>query len=437
MNHEIPGPVPAGVTHSALGAGAFVSKWTINKNTLQVLSGGDLITSTQYSNANGVATPTSLQRLCSADLAPISAWFNAATGLGYNGRIFMDGEETTDGRALANVVTSGTSYQLNLFGRQAWENLLANPGTGNKTVVIGNDDTSGTGNGQVLVYAGDKQATGSDIDKAGLTNGKLYAIQVQGTSQESRTPAPGALGNKGVALNFGLVEVPNPGTLTTTATTDTALTAAGATAFLRPEDGAWNPANANQYFFVTTDRYDQVKDGVGAQVARTRLWQVDFVDASNPTLGGTIKAVLDGTEAGNMWDNLTITADGKILLEEDVGNEQHNGKIYMFDPVTGELKLMFKHDATLFGDIGAPGTKTQDEEGSGIIDVTSLFADASWYVGGKIFLTSDQAHNARTDTVEDGQLLLLAVATPEPVGLALMGPALAGLYLRRRRTTRV
>jgi hypothetical protein len=40
------------------------------------------------------------------------------------------------------------------------------------------DDTSPLG--QLYVYVGDKQSTGNDITKAGLTNGKFYGIKVTG-----------------------------------------------------------------------------------------------------------------------------------------------------------------------------------------------------------------------------------------------------------------
>jgi len=57
----------------------------------------------------------------------------------------------------------------------AYENLLANPHTGDKTVVAVTDDGQ---NGQVYFYYGDKQSTGSAIDKAGLTGGHLFGIKV-------------------------------------------------------------------------------------------------------------------------------------------------------------------------------------------------------------------------------------------------------------------
>ncbi len=57
----------------------------------------------------------------------------------------------------------------------AYENVVANAHTGNKTVVAMMDDGQ---NGQVYFYAGDKKATGNAIDQAGLTGGHLFGIHV-------------------------------------------------------------------------------------------------------------------------------------------------------------------------------------------------------------------------------------------------------------------
>ena len=45
-------------------------------------------------------------------------------------------------------------------------------------MVAGLDDV--TINGQVYFYVGTKTNTGSDVDKAGLNNGKLFGVAVAG-----------------------------------------------------------------------------------------------------------------------------------------------------------------------------------------------------------------------------------------------------------------
>ena len=107
MNHELTSD--KGVPRGHGGKGAFVSRWVINKDTLEVVSGQDFVTSpdkfhlfdrgeksyvTAAQLKNGPqAALLDLSRLCSADLAPVLAFFNPATGKGYNGRIFLNGEE--------------------------------------------------------------------------------------------------------------------------------------------------------------------------------------------------------------------------------------------------------------------------------------------------------------------------------------------------------
>ena len=76
----------------------------------------------------------------------------------------------------------GSSYELPYLGRMAFENSVANPGSGSRTVVAEQDDTSPTSdtdvNGQVYVYAGDKKSSGSPVERAGLSGGSLYGIKV-------------------------------------------------------------------------------------------------------------------------------------------------------------------------------------------------------------------------------------------------------------------
>jgi hypothetical protein len=40
--------------------------------------------------------------------------------------------------------------------------------------------------GQMYIYKGTKSRTGSSVDKAGLTNGGLYGIEVDGVADDSR-----------------------------------------------------------------------------------------------------------------------------------------------------------------------------------------------------------------------------------------------------------
>jgi len=446
MNHELANNRGAVRAHGSTGA--FVSKWVINKSDLSVVSGGDLIKkvygwdTTTQANATTDAT-VAFNRFCSADLAKQTAFYNSATGLGTQEKIFLNGDEGgSNGFAQATVVTgasAGNSYTLGKFnlstnasgltGVGGWENVVASPFAQNKTVVIGpNDGGTGIMTNALAVYVGTKTNTGSVVDMAGLTNGTLSFVTLAGNAAE-------------------IVDTTTRATNIVDGTRFT-LSGTASTTFSRPEDGAWNPANPNEFWFVTTDRLDQVSDGIGTQIGQTRLWKLAFDDITDPSKGGAIDLVLDGPTVGgqkvNMFDNMTFNeTSGTIILQEDVGGAAHNGKMWEYDPKTDQLTQLLMHDPSRFGNIGVAATSpyNNDEETSGVIDVTSIFvADPQERLWNRYYLTSDQAHyttGITTAQVEGGQLLLIqAVPEIDPAGmgsvLALVGGAL-GLLERRRR----
>jgi len=394
---------------------SFVSKWVIRKSDLMVLSGTDLMRTVYLWNGSGYTAYDStnssssalFQRLCSGDLPPVSAFYNSNGNKGTQERIFMNGEEVSDGRAMAHVVTgshAGSSYQIPWLGKISWENAVACPYEQNKTIVAGMDDASIT-TSNVYFYVGDKSKKGNEIAKAGLYAGKLYAVKVTGFPQErisstviNDPPTPGT--------HFDLVYLGDVTNLTG-AQLDSVSTARGATRFSRSEDGAWNPSSTSDFYFNTTDQIDQVNDGVRMQVGRSRVWHLHFKNIKTPKLGGTIEAVLDGTEGQNMLDNMAIDHNNHIVLLEDVGNSVHNGKIWLYDIANDMLTMIAKHDPARFGDISITATPpfTQDEETSGVIDVQGILGDG-------MFLFDDQAHyrtGIPLDIVEGGQYMAIYV----------------------------
>lgn len=389
ISHEFGSTV--GAVHAHGAKGAFVSKWVINKNNLSVVSGADLIQRvnlytpgvgyTLY-NAADTGYKKAFNRFCSSDLPVVSAFYNATTGLGTQERIFMNGEESgAEGRAFGHIVTgpnAGTTYELPALGKFSWENSVANPATGNKTVVAGTDDATP---GQVYIYIGNKTNSGTEMDKAGLTNGSLYGVAVNGLTAEVSASFPAA------NTNFTLVNLGNVKDSTGTSL-NTRSNTLGITNFLRPEDAVWDPTNASDLYFVTTN-------GFGSP---SRLWKLHFNNLNDLTLGGTVTALLDGTEGQQMLDNLTFDNFGHILLQEDVGNNVHNGKIWQYTLANDKLELLAQHDSTRFI-AGAANYLTQDEESSGIIDVQNILGKGN-------FLLVDQAHYAvGGDQVEGGQIL--------------------------------
>jgi hypothetical protein len=374
MNHELTNTSGVIRDHGAIGA--FVSKWVIDKETLEVVSGDDLIKRVfVVQNGQYVQATVAIGRLCSADLPARTALYNPATGLGYDGHIFLDGEEITGGRAFGHVVDTGDSYVLADIGTAAFENVVANPATGDKTVVVG---TSDGGDQSILVYTGAKKSSGNPVEMAGLTGGQSQKIFVPTLPTED-----GA-----VAAPVG----PQPFTL-----------AATGTFWDRPEDAAWDPKSPNDLYFVTT----------ASMTKHSRLWHVHFTDVSNPSLGGTVEMVLEGpadlTPGPKMMDNLTVNDHGQVLIQEDPGGNDYLAGIWQYDIASGDLRRITDHDPDRFLP-GAPAFETNDEESSGIIPAP--------FLGRGKYLLDVQNHTKLTDPelVEKGQLLVLSAPPGQKVG---------------------
>jgi hypothetical protein len=382
MNHEL--GATAGITRDHGVKGAFVSRWVIDKETHAVLHGEDLMKSTyvwDVTSGSYVPITSGLARLCSADLPGPNAFYNSVTGLGYNGRIFMDGEENgAPGRAFAHFL-DGNSYELPRLGKMSWENSVANPNTGDATIVVGLDDSTP---GQVYVYVGTKTISSDRVLAAGLGNGVLTGIKVSGLVQETDATVVAA-GTPFTVESLGDVSAKSGAQI------ELDSNALGISKFNRPEDGSWDPSNPNDFYFVTTASF----------TGRSRLWRLRFVDAANPSLGGTIDMLIDGTTGPKMMDNITVSKRGSVFIQEDVGGNVHLGKIWRYGIASGKLEIVAQHDPERFLP-GAAAFLTIDEESSGIIPVDEILGDG-WY------LLDVQAHYSANDTelVEGGQLLLM------------------------------
>jgi len=421
MNHEI---APSDGTIRAHGnKGAFVSAWVVEKDTLNVIQGHDVIQSVfAFTDNRWVEQKSTVfSRFCSADLAQSNAFFHSVSGKGTTEKIFLTGEEDAAshaGRGVAVVVTgadTGNLYILPAFGpftqeAVAWENLVAHPNAGEKTIVIATSDGGSNG---VYVYVGTKQNTGNEVEKAGLVNGKLYRVVIHNATNE--TPADDAgLGIVNGSVAFSLVEnTPDLGV--------------PGTSFLRPEDGVWDIVHNSTFYFATTHIMDAHKDGNAnpdvqpAQIGRSRIWSLNFTDINNPLAGGVLTMELTGEETVSvadqvhgpqMIDNITMDGTGTLLLQEDPGNNIHNAKIWKFHPQTKKLEILAQFDENLFGDYRTAHTDriTKNEESSGIIDITDILNRAD---GRRYFLIAVQKHTADTSIdapqiVSGGQLVLMS-----------------------------
>ena len=391
MNHEI---ASGGAVRAHGFNGAFVSKWIIEKESLTALHGEDLMKQVfRYDVASASYQPLAgpLSRFCSGDLPALTAFYNPATGLGYNGRIYMNGEESgSNGRAFAHFM-DGRSYELASIGKISWENAVANPATGDTTIVAGTDDSSPSSTnpgGLVTVYVGQKSNSENAVEAAGLKGGNLFVISVDGLLAEND-------GTPNVSRHFGAKNLGNVTALSGTTIRSQAFGGAQpATGFNRPEDGSWDPSNPNDFYFVTTASF----------TGHSRLWRLHFVDPANPAAGGTASILIDGALSGpRMMDNISVNKRGTILIQEDVGNNAHIGKVWRYNIATGALEIIAQHDPARFL-AGGSDFLTQDEESSGVIPMDDILGDGWW-------LLDVQSHyGTDAELVEGGQLLGLHFA---------------------------
>jgi len=413
MNHEITAAAP-GAVRAHGSSGAFVSRWTIDPETLRVLKGRDNTPSPSkvftWDAASGkyVAGTTQWQRFCSADLPDEGAFYDS--GLGTRDRIYMGGEEVTEGRAWARPVTgphAGEAWQLPRMGRMAFENAVASPFPQARTIVVLTDDsnlsTAATGfPSEVYVYVGRKTRHGHPVEQAGLTNGSLFGVTItvdgQPVTEESNVFG---LGNATTGYigkgRFDLFDLGDVSALDA-AGLEAASIAGGVARLQRCEDGAWDPREQrrNDFYFVTT----------ASEANNCRLWRLRFDDIEDPERGGTIEILLRGDEGHKMLDNVTIDRLGRILMDEDPGNSARISKVWLYAIETREFIQVAAHNPKFFDGStpNNPSFLTQDEESSGIIDAAEVLGEG-W------FLLDVQVHKANPDVelVEGGQLLALFV----------------------------
>jgi hypothetical protein len=111
--------------------------------------------------------------------------------------------------------------------------------------------------------------------------------------------------------------------------------------------------------------------------------------------------LLDGTEPQQMFDNLTVDAFGRVLIQEDPGGQTYLARIWEYDIKKGGLTEIARHDPNRFLP-DAANFLTIDEESSGIVDVSDI-------MGPGYYLLDVQAHYNIGDPelVEGGQLLMM------------------------------
>jgi hypothetical protein len=107
-----------------------------------------------------------------------------------------------------------------------------------------------------------------------------------------------------------------------------------------------------------------------------------------------------------MFDNVTIDKLGRLLLQEDTGNNPWVSKIWVYGIDSGALVEVAHHDPELFlSGVNPARFITQDEESSGIIDAQHVLGQG-WF----LFVVQNHKHNdIDLELVQGGQLLAMYV----------------------------
>lgn len=384
-----------------------VSFWNYNTNAYQNSPIG-----TAPKNAATDSFGWGISRFCSATFSPAGTFIY--NGVGYDGALFTTGEEVGDSSRGFAFDMFGNGWQLPRMGMLSFETISPTRKPGINTVAIGNEDGSAT-DSQLHLYLGKKQSTGSAVDKAGLTNGDLYVLNA-GSIPTDNIFRTTIAKNTAVDVNFKKIDWNTDVTSFAKGARENGMT------FARIEDGEWDPANPDVYYFVTTESN---KDPVATKenpnepgVSRDGggLWKLTFKDAQNPLLGAKLEMLLNGGEAPYLSkpDNMTVTKDGVIILQEDPGNNAHVARIVAYQISSKKLAVIAEFDKQYFTSTGS-NYMTQDEESSGIIDVTHLLAkdgDSNSY-----FFLNAQVHTYSGVTTKDsGVKAALKPARPDLTG---------------------
>lgn len=425
INHEVKEELGGVRAHGETGA--FVSKWVLTEDG--IVHGEDLIRRTAFYDRKlkkYQLTPMRFGKLCSGDLPSQSALFFQQDGIEYGtrARIFFSGEELSTkkykryGRAFAHVIEgdfAGVSFELPKLGRMAFENVVLSPYPQRYTIAMLTDDASNSTYdapkdekaiaavhknppSELYVYVGKKQqSTSNPIEAAGLNNGQLYGVRVEGMFKEDRKQAIKP------QTPFKLIALDEPPSDEKGGAMQIQSLERGVSQFLRLEDGAWNPLEGrqNEFFFTTTD-----KTG-----GNSRLYRLVFDDIAKPLKGGTLSVELNGNEHGmEKLDNLTIDPWGRILIQEDPGDEARLARIWLYDLNSKKLYEIAQHKARFFSpEIENSEFISSSEESSGIVHAFDSLGEG-WYI------LDVQSHRKHPDPalIEYGQLLKMFVPKELP-----------------------
>jgi hypothetical protein len=422
MNHEfVRGDRSEPLVGGPRYRGAFVSKWILDGDGNPISGERAFDTVFMENTLVGPAaevgnTTRPFARFCSGSLA--------GAPHGFDRWIYLTNEEENSPAAfdglggLSVAVYDNEAHALPKLGRFSKENTLVQPTQGTETVIFSLEDGPATLDNQLYMYVGTKDPSAASVlARNGLDNGKLYVFRSLDLDRNSeRTFTRGSVTGE-------WIEVPGADAMTDVQL-EAASDAVNAMTFVRPEDGAYNPNNSNEFFFVTTGSSTGADDGVNelGRLYSLRLHPVDplgparlriVYNADTVVAGGSDTALSpDNLDASSRY--LMINEDGTTESRAAMAAKGRDGSIWRFDLVTASLggAGVDASSATRVVELDPPGRDGIAVgpgvwETSGIIDTSALFGADTW-------LSDVQAHGPTTEpapfTVEDGQLFIMTPA---------------------------
>jgi hypothetical protein len=424
MNHELnSSTLSEPVVGGPQNRGAIVSQWILDADGDPIAGRRAYDTVFQENTLVGPAPEVgnatrALARFCSG--------FLAGPANGFDRWIYLTNEEeqtaanTFDGKGGQSVaIFDNELHALPALGRYSKENTIVQPHQGTRAVIFSFEDGPATLDNQLYMYVGkkDRSAGASVLARNGLDEGTVHVFRSLDPARNSeRTFTSGSVTGE-------WVEIPNAESLTDVEL-EAASDAANAMTFVRPEDGAFNPNNRNEVFWVTTGSSSGPDEGVNEL---GRLYSLRL-HPGNPLKPATLEIVYNadtivaaGGDTALSPDNLDasreflmINEDGTTESRAVMGAKGRDGSIWRFDLVKGPVHALGVDVSTAarVAELNPPGRDGVPVgpgvwETSGIIDTSTLFGADTW-------LSDVQAHPPTTPpapgTVEDGQLFVMTPA---------------------------
>ena len=413
VNHEFPNTT---LSEPTIGQppnrGAIVSRYLLDEDG-EVVSGERAYDTVYVENTLvgpaaevGNATP-GFGRFCSSTLAGRKE--------GFDRNIFFTNEEgdsaaTFDGNGGQSVaVFDNKAHVLPKLGHFAKENTVPMRGTGSRTVLLPLEDGPSSPDSQLFMYVGekDRSAPSGSLARNGLDNGSLYVFVGDDSAKNSE------LGFQSGTTTGDWVLIPGAETMTDVQL-EAAADAAGAFAFVRIEDGAFNKKSNRDFYFVTTGGNKAAGNELG------RAYHLRF-NRSDPTGEASLKVVYNADTVVAAGGDIALSPDNidtskKYLMIQEDGTSQsrpvmqangRDGGIWRFELDGAKVDV---DDREFVAELDSPGRDGIPVPTSGTWE-TSGIIDASRFLGPDTWFVDVQAHSPTTaptpNTVEDGQILIL------------------------------